>query len=71
MKRGRRVAFEEGDVVRVISGPFQNFDGQIEEVNIERGKLRVIISMFGRETPVELDFEQVEKSRLKRTCLPV
>lgn len=56
-----RVAFSEGDLVRVISGPFQNFDGQIEEVNIERGKLRVIISMFGRETPVELDFEQVEK----------
>lgn len=56
-----RVAFNEGDVVRVISGPFQNFDGQIEEVNIERGKLRVVISMFGRETPVELDFEQVEK----------
>lgn len=44
-----RVAFSEGDLVRVISGPFQNFDGRIEEVNIERGKLRVIISMFGRE----------------------
>lgn len=56
-----RVAFQAGDVVRVISGPFQNFDGRIEEVNVERGKLRVIISMFGRETPVELDFEQVEK----------
>jgi len=58
-----RIAFEVGDVVRVISGPFQNFDGQIEEVNIERGKLRVVISMFGRETPVELDFDQVEKVR--------
>ena len=57
-----RVAFSPGDVVRVISGPFENFDGRIEEVNIERGKLKVIISMFGRETPVELDFEQVEKS---------
>lgn len=56
-----RVAFQVGDVVRVISGPFQNFDGRIDDVNIERGKLRVVISMFGRETPVELDFEQVEK----------
>lgn len=58
-----RVAFQVGDTVSVISGPFQNFDGRIEEVNIERGKLRVIISMFGRETPVELDFEQVQKVR--------
>lgn len=57
-----RVAFSPGDVVRVVSGPFENFDGRIEEVNIERGKLKVIISMFGRETPVELDFEQVEKT---------
>lgn len=57
-----KVAFSVGDVVRVISGPFENFDGRIEEVNVERGKLRVSISMFGRETPVELDFEQVEKS---------
>lgn len=56
-----KVAFSVGDVVRVISGPFENFDGRIEEVNVERGKLRVSISMFGRETPVELDFEQVEK----------
>jgi len=56
-----RVAFSEGDIVRVISGPFQNFDGRIEEVNVERGKVRVVISMFGRETPIELDFEQIEK----------
>lgn len=58
-----RIAFEVDDIVRVISGPFQDFDGRIEEVNIERGKLRVVISMFGRETPVELDFDQVEKVR--------
>lgn len=58
-----RIAFDVEDVVRVISGPFQNFDGRIDEVNIERGKLRVVISMFGRETPVELDFDQVEKIR--------
>lgn len=58
-----RIAFDVDDVVRVVSGPFQNFDGRIDEVNIERGKLRVVISMFGRETPVELDFDQVEKVR--------
>lgn len=56
-----KVAFSVGDVVRVVSGPFENFNGQIDEVNVDRGKLRVQISMFGRNTPVELDFEQVEK----------
>lgn len=56
-----RVALNVGDAIRVISGPFANFDGEIEEVNIERGKVRVVISMFGRDTPIELDFEQVEK----------
>jgi len=58
-----KVAFSVGDTVRVVSGPFENFNGIIEEVNVERGKLRVAISMFGRETPVELDFEQVEKAK--------
>jgi len=47
--------------VRVISGPFANFTGVVDEVNLERGKLRVILSMFGRETPVEFEFGQVEK----------
>ncbi len=47
--------------VRVISGPFNNFIGTIEEIHPERGKLKVSVSMFGRETPVELNFEQVEK----------
>lgn len=56
-----RLAFNLGDHIRVVSGPFANFDGVIEEVNIERGKVRVEISMFGRETPIELDFEQIEK----------
>lgn len=56
-----RVAFSVGDHIRVVTGPFANFDGKIDEVNIERGKVRVVISMFGRETPIELDFEQVEK----------
>mgnify|MGYP001157632878 FL=1 len=57
-----KVAFEVGDPVRVISGPFVNFTGVIDEVNLERGKLRVVVSMFGRETPVELEFNQVEKT---------
>ncbi|WP_231699317.1 transcription termination/antitermination protein NusG [Limnochorda pilosa] len=56
-----RVAFEVGDPVRVVAGPFVNFTGTIDEVNLERGKLRVVVSMFGRETPVELEFNQVEK----------
>lgn len=56
-----RVAFQEGNAVRVISGPFANFNGVVEEVNLERGRLRVIVSMFGRETPVEFEFNQVEK----------
>lgn len=56
-----RVAFEEGNAVRVVSGPFADFNGVVEEVNLERGRLRVIVSMFGRETPVEFEFNQVEK----------
>ncbi len=56
-----KVAYEVGDNVQVIDGPFVNFTGTIEEVNLERGKLRVIVSVFGRDTPVELNFEQVQK----------
>ncbi|MEG1510034.1 MAG: transcription termination/antitermination protein NusG [Clostridia bacterium] len=52
---------EVGDNVKIISGALENFIGAIEEINIERQKLKVIVSMFGRETPVELDFIQVEK----------
>lgn len=56
-----RVAYQVGQEVKVISGPFVNFTGIIEEVNMERGKLKVIVSMFGRETPMELNFGQVER----------
>lgn len=56
-----RIDVEPGEKVRVSSGPFENFVGTVEEVNFEKGKLRVMISMFGRETPIELDFSQVEK----------
>ena len=56
-----RYTFEEGDEVRVIDGPFNNFQGTVEEVKPDKEKLRVLITIFGRATPVELDFIQVNK----------
>ena len=56
-----RVVFSKGEGVRVIEGPFTNFSGMIEEVNTQRGKLKVMVSIFGRQTPVELEFWQVER----------
>ncbi len=55
------VKFDRNDIVRVTSGPFTEFTGKIEEVNADKEKLKVLISIFGRDTPVELDFQQVEK----------
>jgi transcriptional antiterminator NusG len=54
--------FQVGDQVRVIDGPFKNFSGRVEEVNPDKEKVRVLVSIFGRATPVELDFVQVEPS---------
>jgi transcription termination/antitermination protein NusG len=57
-----KVTFEVGDSVRVIDGPFANFSAKVEEVKPEKQKLKVTVSIFGRATPVELDFNQVEKA---------
>ncbi|QVL46234.1 MAG: transcription termination/antitermination protein NusG [Methylophilaceae bacterium] len=57
----QKMTFEKGESVRVIDGPFKDFSGNIEEVNYEKSKVRVSVSIFGRATPVELDFSQVNK----------
>lgn len=56
-----KIDFEVGETVKVIRGPFENFSGIIEEISPEKGKIKVRVSMFGRETPVELDYHQIEK----------
>jgi transcription termination/antitermination protein NusG len=56
-----KMTFEKNDNVRIVDGPFANFSGKVDEVNVERGTLRVMVTIFGRATPVELEFLQVEK----------
>ena len=55
------VSFLTGDKVKVVDGPFTGFSGEVEEINMERHKLKIMISIFGRSTPIELEFLQVEK----------
>jgi transcriptional antiterminator NusG len=59
--RKAKPTWSKGEVVRVTSGPFADFTGNIEEVNADKEKIKVLISIFGRDTPVELDFGQIEK----------
>jgi len=56
-----KYSFEKGDQVRINEGPFTSFQGVVDEVNLERNTLKVMVTIFGRSTPVELDFLQVEK----------
>ena len=56
-----KVTFKQGQKVRIVQGPFADFIGSVDDINMEKGKVRVMVSFFGRETPVELDFLQVEK----------
>ncbi len=57
-----KINFALGESVTVVDGPFSNFNGTVEEINEEKGKVKVLVSIFGRPTPVELDFVQVEKN---------
>jgi transcriptional antiterminator NusG len=56
-----KYVFEKGEPVKIIDGPFNNFTGVVEDVNLDRSTLKVMVTIFGRQTPVELDFEQVQR----------
>ncbi len=60
-RRAMKSQFEKGDLVKVMDGPFANFSGSVEEINPERERVKVMVTIFGRQTPVELEFHQIEK----------
>ena len=62
-KQKIKVDYEIGDAVKVLEGPFASFNGTVEELDFDKSKVKVSVSIFGRATPVELDFEQVERSK--------
>ncbi len=62
LKPKPKVSFEKGDSVSIVDGPFNNFNGLVEEVKPEKGRLKVLVSIFGRSTPIELEFLQVKKN---------
>jgi len=55
------VFFDKGEAIRIISGPFRGYTGSVEEINTQRSKIKALVNIFGRDTPVEIDFEQAEK----------
>lgn len=57
----QKLTFEKGESVRIVDGPFKDFSGNVEDINYEKSKLRVSVVIFGRSTPVELEFSQIEK----------
>ncbi|MCH7517347.1 MAG: KOW motif-containing protein [Bacteroidetes bacterium] len=56
-----QIGVEAGDSVKIVDGPFKDFDGRVSEIDKDRGKIKVLVNMFGRDTPVELDSLQIEK----------
>jgi transcriptional antiterminator NusG len=60
-RRALKTQFDKGDLVKVMEGPFANFSGSVEDINPERERVKVMVTIFGRQTPVELEFHQVEK----------
>ncbi|MDP8233338.1 MAG: transcription termination/antitermination protein NusG [Candidatus Saelkia tenebricola] len=56
-----KVVFEKGETIRVVEGPFTNFNGKVEDVSLDKGKIKALLTIFGRQTPVELEFWQVER----------